>query len=215
MRLSLFILSLSLLTSSHAQFNLRDSLTNALQEKPKIFIGFHNRNTIIQARQTKLYGLVAGADFNKKLRLYMGLYGFSHSNEVRLQYSTRFSSDSIYRNLSTRYLSFGAEYTYYTYNRISLSAPIQLGFGNMQFDYSKGKQRIPLVTDKFKMMPLEIGSSAYLELLPWVGVKGGIGYRLQLGRKQVAQYSAPYYSLGISVLIGEIYKDIKETFNDK
>jgi hypothetical protein len=199
-----------LATSTLAQQPLVDSIKSALNEKPKFFMGLNHRNTIIHVNSTKLYGLVAGADFNQKLKIYAGMFGFSGAHETLLRQSERFGADSVYKYVSTRNVSIGAEYTYYSYQRLSLSAPLQIGIGSVRHTYVAGDKRTMLVEEKSRMVPVEVGSNAYIELLPWVGVKGGFGYRLQVGKKQAFQYSSPYYSLGVSVLLGQIYKDLKE-----
>ena len=72
-----FILIASL--NIHAQSiksNILDSVRLSLKEKPTFYVAFHNRNTVVNVQKTKLYGIVGGFDFNKKIKLYMGVYGF-------------------------------------------------------------------------------------------------------------------------------------------
>jgi len=210
MRAVLICFCLCCVTLATAQNNLIDSIKTALTEKPKYFIGFHHRNTIVHATPTTLYGLIAGATFNSKVSLYAGGYGFSGIQETLLRQSSNFGEDSIYRYVSTRNASIGIEYTYYHYQRLSLSAPLQIGFGSVSHEYKSADKTTLVLKEKSNMVPLEIGTTAYIELLPWVGIRGGFGYRLQLGKKTAFQYSSPYYSLGVSILLEQIYHDLRK-----
>ena len=210
MRVVFICFCLCCVTLATAQNNLIDSIKIALTEKPKYFIGFHHRNTIVHATPTTLYGLIAGATFNSKVSLYAGGYGFSGIQETLLRQSSNFGEDSIYRYVSTRNASIGIEYTYYHYQRLSLSAPLQIGFGSVSHEYKSADKTTLVLKEKSNMVPLEIGTTAYIELLPWVGIRGGFGYRLQLGKKTAFQYSSPYYSLGVSILLEQIYHDLRK-----
>ena len=77
----LLLLSLSTLLSS-GQHELVDSIKTALKTpEPKFIFGFHNRNTFIQSNRTKLYGIIGGLDYNEKLKLTVGIYGFGRANQ--------------------------------------------------------------------------------------------------------------------------------------
>lgn len=188
------------------QNSFRDSIKTVLQTKPKTFVGFHNRNTIIRSNQTKLYGIVAGLDYNNKIKLFAGLYGFGRENRTELINNPAFSEDTVIRFLRTNNLSLGADYTYFKKGKLSLSIPIQIGFGGLYQEYfSRGKL---IKSDQSALFPIETGSNAYLELLPWAGIKAGVGYRFSLGNKEVLRLTSPYYNLGLSVLLGELYNTI-------
>ena len=123
----LFILSLNV--KSEAQNNILDSVRIALREKPTFFVAFHNRNTVINVQRTKLYGIVGGFDFNKKIKLYLGVYGFVKPNKLLLTNHPITGIDSVYRSINTENISIGADYTFYTNKKIYLSIPFQLGIG--------------------------------------------------------------------------------------
>ncbi len=205
-----FLFSIGLLMTSKAQKSHIDTFELALQNTPKFFIGFHNRNTIVQSNKIKMFGIIGGLDYAKKVKFYVGVYGFSKANETLLL-NNDFGRDSVYRNISTSNFSLGVEYSYYKKSRVTLSLPIQVGIGSVSYQYYESDKTTKLVTENFNMMPLEFGTNAYLELLPWVGLKGGVGYRINVGKKEVARLSSPYYNLGLSILVGEIYKELKKS----
>ena len=210
----LLLLSLSTLLSS-GQHELVDSIKTALKTpEPKFIFGFHNRNTFIQSNRTKLYGIIGGLDYNEKLKLTVGIYGFGRANQSILVNNADFSQDSVYRFINTNNTSLGVEYDYYHHNRLSLSVPIQIGIGKVEYRYTATDKTTEIRTEKYRIVPIEIGTNAYYELIPWVGLKCGVGYRLAVGPKESRRLASPYYNLGLSILVGEIYKDLKEKIED-
>lgn len=204
----LLLLSLSTLLSS-GQHELVDSIKTALKTpEPKFIFGFHNRNTFIQSNRTKLYGIIGGLDFNEKLKLTVGIYGFGRANQSILVNNADFSQDSVYRFINTNNTSLGVEYDYYHHNRLSLSVPIQIGIGKVEYRYTTTDKTTEIRTEKYRIVPIELGTNAHYELIPWAGLKCGVGYRLAIGPKESRRLASPYYNLGLSILVGEIYKDL-------
>ncbi|MGB1037485.1 MAG: hypothetical protein ACPGYY_02480 [Bacteroidia bacterium] len=155
-----------------------------------------------------MYGIIGGVQFDEKVKLFAGIYGFGKANETFLR-STHFGLDSIYRTTSTSNFSVGMEYEYFREKRLSLSLPIQIGIGNINHKYFLYDKETEVLKESFITLPLDFGTNAYFEVLPWVGIKGGLGYRLNIGKKEAATLSSPYYNLGVSVLLGKIYREIK------
>lgn len=196
-------------SSTFGQREILDSIKIALKTpEPKFIFGFHNRNTFIQSNRTKLYGIVAGLDFNEKLKLTVGVYGFGRANETLLLNNGDFTQDTIYRFINTSNTSIGLEYDYFHHNRLSLSVPVQIGIGNVAYRYTIADKATEVRVNNYRIVPIEIGTNAYYELLPWAGIKGGVGYRLAAGPKESRRLASPYYNLGLAILIGEIYKDL-------
>jgi len=204
-----------LFTGATAQSSIIDSIKTNLSKESKFFIGFHNRNTFIRSDKTKLYGLIAGLDFNQKLKIFTGVYGFGKENETLLLSNPEFNSDTVFRYLNTSNFSVGIEYDYWDYERLHLSFPIQIGLGSVSKEYTNSDKFTLLRTDYFNYVPVEFGTNAYLELLTWAGIKAGVGYRINIGNKEAFELTSPYYNLGLSILVGEIYRDIQKNINYK
>ena len=204
-----------LFTGATAQSSIIDSIKTNLSKESKFFIGFHNRNTFIRSDKTKLYGLIAGLDFNQKLKIFTGVYGFGKENETLLLNNPEFNSDTVFRYLNTSNFSVGIEYDYWDYERLHLSFPIQIGLGSVSKEYTNSDKFTLLRTDYFNYVPVEFGTNAYLELLTWAGIKAGVGYRINIGNKEAFELTSPYYNLGLSILVGEIYRDIQKNINYK
>jgi hypothetical protein len=175
----------------------------AFREKPTFYVAFHNRNTVVNVQKTKLYGIVGGFDFNKKIKLYLGVYGFVKPNKLLLTNHPIADKDSVYQSINTENISIGADYTFYNNKILYLSIPFQIGVGTTQYKYWELDQNTLIRKDNYLTVPIELGTNAYIKILPFAALKGGIGYRFSIGKKEVTRLTSPYYNLGLAILIGE------------
>jgi len=198
--------------TSLAQQAIKDSVVSALKTNPRFIVGFHNRNTLVNTEKVKLYGIMLGLDYNSKVKIFMGLYGFGGENRTSLINSSQFEEDTVVRLTSVSNLSIGAEYTFFQHKQWSFSWPVQVGFGAVYTDYHH-KGRLIRRND-LGLIPIESGINVYYEIFNWLGIKGGAGYRLSLGKRSVRTMSAPYYNIGVSILVGNLYRDIRDFGKD-
>lgn len=201
-----FFVVLSILSISNklqAQNHILDSAKMAFREKPTFYVAFHNRNTVVNVQKTKLYGIVGGFDFNKKIKLYLGVYGFVKPNKLLLTNHPIADKDSVYQSINTENISIGTDYTFYNNKSLYLSIPFQIGVGTTQYKYWELDQNTLIRKDNYFTVPIELGTNAYIKILPFAALKGGIGYRFSIGKKEVTRLTSPYYNLGLAILIGE------------
>ena len=201
-----FFVVLSILSISNklqAQNHILDSAKMAFREKPTFYVAFHNRNTVVNVQKTKLYGIVGGFDFNKKIKLYLGVYGFVKPNKLLLTNHPLADKDSVYQSINTENISIGADYTFYNNKILYLSIPFQIGVGTTHYKYWELDQNTLIRKDNYLTVPIELGTNAYIKFLPFAALKGGIGYRFSIGKKEVTRLTSPYYNLGLAILIGE------------
>ncbi len=194
----------------NAQTAFMDTIIHSLKGDRRAYIGFHNRNTFILSEKTKLFGIVGGFDFNEQVKLYAGLYGFGQADETLITGRQNLTTDTAYRFTNASNFSLGIDYDFFKQERISLSVPLQVGIGNVSYDYTKIDRKTPISTNTYRVVPLEMGANAYYHLLPWVSLRAGLGYRVNLGNKEVRRLSSPFYNLGLSILLKPLYHDIKE-----
>lgn len=196
-------------TKSYGQCHALDSIKAAVKEEPSFFIGFHNRNTFILTDRTKLYGIVGGLDYNNKVSFYAGIYGFGRENRTELSNPNEFNLDTVYRFTSVSNFSLGMSYVYYTKGRLSLNVPLQIGVGNAEYTFENGNNNTIIDEQNYTFIPVETGTNAYFELLPWAGIRAGVGYRLHLGAKPARRLNSPYYNIGLAVLLKPLIEEIK------
>ncbi len=186
-----------------AQDSAMDSIKNAMKEKPRFVLSFHNRNTFVKADEVKLYGLQAGLDYSEHIKFFIALYGFSNESKKWLVNSEVFEADSVLKATSLSYISFGVEHSFYQKGRLTLRTPVQIGIGSVTNDhFSDGEL---LLRDMDVVIPIESGINAYFKLIDWLILKSGVGYRINLGNSEVLKMSSPYYNLGISIAVIPLY----------
>lgn len=206
-RLLYLLLILPIGFASYSQSSLKDSIMYALDSKPKLYAGFHNRNTFVNTSKVKLYGVVAGLDFNDKLKVFAGYYFFNSSQRERILYSTDFAFDTVYKDNRMNYFSLGSEYVFFRKGRISTSWPSQIGVGKLRSSYSIIDSI--LVQKDHLIIPIESGVNGYYDILNWLVLKAGVGYRISIGNRDAFELSSPYYNLGLTIKIGNLYDELQ------
>lgn len=185
-----------------------DSVKLALKSKPKLYAGFHNRNTLVNTSTVKLYGLAAGLDFNNKLKLYAGYYFFNSNQRETILNSREFNYDTVYRDIRLSYFSLGTEYMFYDHGRLSAGWPAQIGIGKMNIGY---QARANILDQRSSIViPLESGVNGYFRIVNWLVLKAGVGYRITIGNKEAFAFSSPYYNFGLAVELGTLFDEIQE-----
>ncbi len=200
--------------SAYAQYSVLDSIKSALGGESRPYLGFHNRNTFILSERTLLFGLVAGVDFDQRVKLYAGLYGFGKANKTQLINRPDLLVDTANRFTSTTNFSLGIEYDYYHFKRLSISVPLQIGIGKVRYDYTNARDNSLIRSNLYTVVPIEFGTNAYFVMLPWLGLRTELGYRINLGAREVRRLSSPYFSLGLSIPLGPLYQEVKKAFAD-
>lgn len=76
--------------------------------------------------------------------------------------------------------------------------PVQIGVGSFIYEYYKDGQKVS--DEAYNFAPLGFGANAYYNFTDWIGLKGGVGYRLSFGSRPTQHLTAPYYNLGIRVM---------------
>ena len=190
-----------------AQVSVLDSIKEAIKLESKFFVGFHNRNTFVNTNTVKLYGIIAGNDYQGKLKIYAGYYGLHDAATKRLIKDSRFSADTVMRILSINNFSAGIEHRVYSLNKLNVMVPIQIGVGSMNFKYVSSDST--LLKEYATIVPLESGVNAYYNITNWLVLKSGVGYRLCLGNKEALKLSSPYYNIGLAIKVGEVVRSIK------
>lgn len=206
---ALIFLTIFFYHHGYAQHDVKDSILMSLKAKPRPYLSLHNRNTFIQSNRTKLYGLVGGVELNNKVKLFAGLYGYGNENKTLLKF-TGMGKDSLYRNIATSNFSLGIAYRFFSHQRVSLAIPLQLGVGSVKYTFREASSNALFSEEDYIFFPIESGMDAYFSVLPWFGLKGGIGYRLNAGKSQASKLSSPYYNLGVYVSILDFISGIKE-----
>ncbi len=173
-------------------WNPRDSIRMALQNKPSYTISFDSRNSYVSGDPIRVFGIRGGLDY-KKIALFIGYYGSKPFEE---------KENNVIQRYTFNYLSATGEYKLYSSYRTNLTSFAQCGMGlNTIKQPNQTKQR------QF-FAPIEFGITGNLRFLRYFGIGAGLGTRIALfkgGRK----FSGPIYTFGLTLFTSTLFKDIK------
>ena len=207
-KITLLILVLASV-ASQAQFHQKDTFLQSLKAKPEPFLSLNTRNAFYITQPIKIHGLIGGADFNNRVKLYAGVFA-SKNTQVKQELPIISLDDTIYSSFKSFNVSVGMEYQFFKENRISFSAPVQVGIGKMRYQYVETIVSSTFKEASYTFVPIEAGGNMYFDIFPWIGLKAGLGYRLQLGKVEPLKLSSPYYSAGVWIALGDLFQMVKE-----
>ncbi|MFT4522451.1 MAG: hypothetical protein ACI8ZN_001401 [Bacteroidia bacterium] len=180
-------------TTNHGQI-----LKEALKVKPRLAFGLNNRFSLVSGQTVRIQGIYAGIDFDKKLRIILG-YNFLKSpvvyTRVNQGVGTTYAVD-------LKFIHLMADYAIKEVDKWQFNLPVAIGVGS-------STQTHLTQVDYFNVFTFEFGAVATYNVLPWLGIKAGVGERLCFGQN-FAQLSGPYFSLGLGFYFPEIKRMIEE-----
>ncbi|PHX91769.1 MAG: hypothetical protein CK532_06650 [Flavobacteriales bacterium] len=176
-------------------WNPKDSIRMALQNKPSYALSFDSRNSYISAEPIQIFGIRGGLDY-KKIALLIGYYRskpFKEDKNNGIQ-SYRFN-----------YVSATVDYKLYSSYRTNLIGFAQCGMGFNTIQHTNNTKQWQFFA------PIEFGITGNLRFLRYFGIGAGTGTRIALfkgGRK----FSGPIYTFGLTIFTTTLYKDVKGQF---
>jgi hypothetical protein len=208
---SIFLIAVLACMNSEAQVkHMFDTIRYDLKQRPKaFFLSLDGKTSIIRDLQLKMFGLQAGYLYNKRTNLYIGYYA-TLDNESRIYRNPtagpdRTDSNTIYTVYGLAYFNLGCEYYFYNSRKWRLSFPVGLGIGVGWDKFSTQKKF--LEQQNSLVLPIEAGFNASYKLKWWIWLGAGIGTRLSLAS---GQYNGPFFTYGIQLKTGEIYRRTKK-----
>jgi len=204
-----FIICLSGTSSLSAQgFTHPSEIGDAFNSHDsKIVVGLDSRRSFIGRTDVNIWGVRAGLDFQGKVRLGAGAY-FLRTPLPRQFIIDRpgIPTDTISSELRFSYLSLFIEPVVFSSKRWEMDTPFHLGIGDNHYPQAPknggGTRKTVLLT--------ELSVTGTYKILPWIGVGGGVGYRLALkgNKSNLDNFNAPIYQIGLRFFAGYIYKAI-------
>lgn len=191
-------------TISNAQVvNIKDTLIHYTQNyKPKLIGGFHNRHAFISSIPIKVYGARIGVEYSEKISLNFGLYStFRVGTQTTIK-----DNDTTNKSRTFNYASLSAEYTFYNRGRWNFAFPIMFGMGAGFKETTLNS--VLIEKNSFFIMPIETGVKAHFRILEWLGAESTLGIRLS--PFNATEFNGSFYSFGVNIYLGKIYKIIKE-----
>ncbi len=206
------LLAIWLLTiRSEAQIkHMFDTIRYDLKQRPRsFFLSLDGKTSIIRDLQLKMFGLQAGYLYNRRTNMYIGYYS-TLDNAHRIYRNPTAppgteDSNTIYTVYGLAYFNLGCEYYFYNSRKWRLSFPAGIGIGAGWDKFSTSTKFLEQKTSF--VLPLELGFNASYKLKWWLWIGAGIGTRLSLAS---GQYNGPFYTYGLQLKTGEIYRRTKK-----
>jgi hypothetical protein len=206
----LFFLFISFFSS---RAGIKDSVRYYIKNKyPELIGGLSGRKTIIGSHYTSVSGVAIGADYGGKVKFLGGVYGLSSPLVERKIINAYTPSQNTVDEISQFwYFGFTGAYTFFKDKRWTLEIPVRVGFGTANIEqHDTGKRKLLITENNSFIMPLESGISAQYKIAWWIGLSGGLGSRIVLGKSTSQKFSGTYYNVGIDIYFSEIYFHIRD-----
>jgi len=231
MKTRLLILFMLMSVAVQAQnvnvFKRGNAPLDSTEKKVKFLINLDARNSYVLGNKVKFGGLRLGVEINHRHRVGMGFYGLRDPVFLDATAVLVPERDSIASFIDTVDVRFDFGYFALFYDRVlfknkrwEASLPFQLGFGTIRGSYKDRLNRDWLPIEA-PVSLLEMGAFGQYNLLPWLGLGVGAGYRWMMVSDREVQkaFNAPVYSFKVKIMLGELYrtvfkKDKKETTDE-
>jgi hypothetical protein len=180
------------------------------EKKWKPIVGFDAFRSFYSGAPVKFNGIRFGAEFKGVHRFGFGFYGLKRDlyfNNLEVQHPQ--ATDTSLVKFQLNYSAFFYERVFYKTKKWEISFPIYLGGGGLN-GYVEGSDRLfyKYLATSFSL--LNTGITAKYYLLPWLAPKIGTGFRFTFNAEKNLRkaFNGPYYSFGLNILIGELYRTI-------
>lgn len=188
-----------------------DTIRYSFKVRPRKFVfNFDNRRTFSNGMPVRMSGIRIGAEYNNIVTKFVGFYALSEPIiEKRISDPYTPQQDTVLDYFDFGYTSFGIDYTFYETKKWQFSMPIQIGLGSGTRDVRDLDTFTVISTTSKGFFPFEIGVTGLYRFYDWVGVGAGIGYRSNLNSFfSLSAFEGVYYSFGLKVFLGVIYRKI-------
>lgn len=205
MRAAVFLFLVVVVRSASAQ--LIDSIALFMEEQPRWVVRLDMRGSFISNQPVRVAGVKVGFEHARRFQYGIG-YSFLFSPVEREQEIPGEGLRST--RLRLGYVTPYVDYAFYQRGPWEVRIPVQLGIGSGSVVYRDGEGH----RRKFRSTALvfyEPAMSVQYRFLKYLGVSGGIGYRLVLHTSEGLgeQLTAPTYTLGLRVFFGDIWRDMR------
>ena len=177
-------------------------------------IALDNRNPLSADAAVRVIGLNVGAmPRGKPYRVGLTAYTLRRDYTQLYTYSGKGKSQKIKDTYSPAlnlfYFTPNFSYTFLRSRFLELSVPVDVGLGRSHYTVTNEKNQV--ITDtKGLFVPAEIGLGVLVRPTRWVGLSGGIGYRVSLTDMAFEDdFNGWYYSYRLSLFVGPIWQDVR------
>ncbi len=183
--------------------------SSLIVQKPVFVINADFRQSFVKSSPITIYGGYAGLKFKQKHLFSLGYYTLSEVTKQTYKAKNQQAAIPVNDDVSLWFASLGYTRTLFRSKRLKVDIPAEVGIGDGSVEiYSDAGKTIKLSDGM--IIPLQIGVSGIVSFTPWLGVHLQAGYREMLGKSIFNnEYSGIYYTYGITLNFGHIYRHLK------
>jgi len=176
--------------------------------KVRPFFSLDNRNSFIKDAPVNVQGIQLGVIFKEKHTFGFGYYTIRATSNQKVTTKTGTGIEAN-RTLSLNYLTVFYQYAFIDKRYFELDLPLELGLGGYDVKLTDVVTNKVLVNKKGGTLIIGGGVGVTIKPFKWVGITGSAGYRNALDNNPNINFSGFFYSYGVWVGLGRIYRDVR------
>jgi hypothetical protein len=189
-----------------ARSQLVDSIALFLQEPPRWVVKLDVRGSFISNQNVRVVGVKLGLEHARRFQYGVG-YSFLLTPVEREQEVP--GVGEVVARLRLGYVTPYVDYAFYQRGNWEVRLPVQIGLGAGSLGYRDADGRRHRIR-RSGLVFYEPAMTVQYRFMKYLGVGGGIGYRLVLHTSEGLgeQLTAPTYTLGFRVFFDDIWRDL-------
>ena len=179
-------------------------------KKWKFMLGLDARRSFFKGSPVKINGLRTGLEYKGVHRFGIGFYALSRQvvfTEIPVENAAATDTSRVIFNVGFGSLFY--ERVLFKSPKWEFAIPAEFSGGTISgsFEDSTGTFR-PLVESPFSA--LSVGFQTKYYIFSWLAPRVSVGYRLTFNTSPEVKgtFNRPYYSFGVQILLGELYRAI-------
>lgn len=176
--------------------------------KVRPFFSLDNRNSFIKDAPVNVQGLQLGLILKERHTVGFGLYAIRASAKQKITTKNE-KNISANRTLNLNYITAFYQYAFVDKRYFELDLPFELGIGGYDIKLTDALTNKTIVDRKGGTIILGGGFGLTVKPLKWIGITGSAGYRYALDNNPNINFSGFFYSYGVWVSLGSIYRDVR------
>ena len=200
-----YVLLVSVLVSASAQAQLMDSIRIFLQEQPRIVAKLDFRGSFVSNSRVSMWGAKVGLEHARRFQYGLG-YSFLFTDVERVREVA--GVGTVNTGLNMGYLTPYVDYAFYLRGPWEARIPVQLGIGRGSIHYRDTAGRRQVV-QRSALLLYEPAMTIQYRFGRYFGLGAGWGFRIafRLSGALDERITAPIYTAGVRVFLGEIWRD--------
>lgn len=187
-----------------------DTIKHSFQHRPTLDLRLDSRNSFISTRFARIFGVKAGLDFNKRVKVGLGYNHLVSEIDRDIRTTDAFGVTTVQKStLRFWYFTPYFEYAFYQKHPWEISIPVHLGIGASRYRY-KNTAGDRLFTEANLVVLYEPYMVCQYRFLRYFALGAGVGFRLlMVGNGGIPEnLNSPNYVIKFKVFIADFYKDV-------